>query len=93
MDQSVKLKLDQGEKISVKNSRGVRYEPCLSPILFNFYSEYLNVDAFEEVEDFKIGRQITRTLKYVDDLLLLGKEQSVLQGMTDAMERKQMWKN
>ena len=65
MDQSVKLKMDQGEKISVKNGRGVRHGRCLSPILFNFYSEYLNKGALEGAEDFKIGRQLTRTVKYV----------------------------
>lgn len=65
----------------------------MSAILFIFYSEYLNKKAPEGVDDFKIGRQITRTVKYVDDLLLLAKEGTVLQGMTDAMEWKKMWKN
>jgi hypothetical protein len=38
MDQSVTLKLDQGETRSVKIGRGVRQGCCLLPILFNFYS-------------------------------------------------------
>ena len=58
MDQSVKLKLDQGEKVGVKNGRGVRYGRCLPLILFNSYSEYLHKEALEGVEDFKIGRQL-----------------------------------
>jgi len=53
MDQSVKLKLDQGEKISVKNGRGVRHGRCLSAILFIFYSECLNKKALEGVDDLK----------------------------------------
>jgi len=41
MDQSVKLKLEQDEKISVKNGRGVRHGRCLSPILLNFTANIL----------------------------------------------------
>jgi hypothetical protein len=40
MEQSVKIRLDQGETRSVKIGRGVRQVCCLSPILFNLYSEY-----------------------------------------------------
>jgi hypothetical protein len=39
MDQSVKLRLDQGERRSVKIRRGFRKGCCLSPILCNLYSE------------------------------------------------------
>ena len=88
VDQTVKLKLDQGEKI-----RAVRHGRSLSLILFNFYSECLNKEPLEGVEDFKIGRKIIHTVKYVDDLVLLTKEETVLQGMTDVMEWKQMWIN
>jgi predicted transglutaminase-like protease len=31
--------------------------------------------------DFKIGGQVIRTMKYADDLVLLSKEKTVLQGM------------
>jgi hypothetical protein len=43
---------------------------CLSPILFNLYSEYLTKGALEGFGDFKIGHVI-RTVKYADDLVLL----------------------
>ena len=33
--------------------------------------------------DFKIGGQIIHTVKYADDLVLLAKEQKVLQDMID----------
>jgi hypothetical protein len=39
MEQSVKVRLDQEETRSVKIGRGVRKGCCLSPILFNLYSE------------------------------------------------------
>jgi hypothetical protein len=34
---------------------------CLSPILFNFYSEYLTEEALEGFGDFKIGGQAINT--------------------------------
>lgn len=91
VDQSVKLELDLCEKISM-NGRGVRHGSCLSPILFNVYSEGLNKEALEGVERLQ-NRQTIRTVKFVDDLVVLAKAETVLQGMTDAMEWKQMWKN
>jgi hypothetical protein len=48
---------------------------CLSPILFNLYSEYLTKEALEGLRDFKIGGQIIHTVKYADDLVLLAKEE------------------
>jgi hypothetical protein len=48
------------------------------------YSEYLNKEAVERFGDFKIG-QVIRTLKYADDLVLLAKEETVLQGVIDRL--------
>jgi len=55
----------------------------LSSILFNLYSEYLTKEALEGLGDFRIGGQIIHTVKYADDLVLLAKEEKVLQDMTD----------
>jgi hypothetical protein len=68
----------------VKIGRAVRQVCCLSPILFNLYSEYLTEEALEGFGDFKIG-QVIRTVKYADDLVLLAKEETVLQGMIDRL--------
>jgi hypothetical protein len=84
MEQSVKIRLDQGETRSVKIGRGVRQGCCLSPILFILYSEYLTKEALEGFGDFKIG-QVIRTAKYADDLVLLAKKETVLQGMVDRL--------
>jgi hypothetical protein len=65
MEQSVKIRLDQGEMRSVKIGRGVRHGCCFSPILFNLYSEYLTKEALEGFGDFKIG-QVIRHVKYAD---------------------------
>jgi len=78
MGQSVKVRLNRGETRSVKIVRGVRQGCCLSPILFNLYSEYLTKEALEGLGDFKIGGQIIHTVKYTDDLVLLAKEEKVL---------------
>ena len=48
----------------------------MSPILFNLYSEYLTKEALEGLGDFKIGRKIIHSVKYADDLALLGKEET-----------------
>jgi hypothetical protein len=57
---------------------------CLSPILFDAYSNYLANESLEGFEDFKIG-QVIRTVKCADDLLLLAKEEAVLQGMIEGL--------
>jgi hypothetical protein len=63
MDQSVKVGLDQGETKSVTTERRFRKGCCLSPILFNSYSEYLNKEALEGFGEFKIRGQVIRTVK------------------------------
>jgi hypothetical protein len=85
MEQSVKIRLDQGETISVKIGRGVRQVCCLSPILFKLNSECLTKEALEGFGDFKVGGQVIRTVKYSDDLVLLAREEKVLQGMIDRL--------
>jgi len=67
----------------VKIRRGVRQGCCLSPIPFNLYNKCLTNEALEGFGDSKIGRQIIHTLKYADDLVLLAKEEKMLQGMID----------
>jgi hypothetical protein len=57
----------------------------LSPILFNVYSEYPTKEALEGLGDFKIGGQIIHTVKNADNLVLLAKEEKVLQDMIDKL--------
>ena len=54
-------------------------------MIFSFYSEYLTKEALEGLGDFKIGGQIIHTVKYADDLVLLAKEEKVLQDMMDKL--------
>ena len=51
----------------------------------NLYSECLTKEALEGFGDFKIRGQIIHTVKYADDLVLLVKEEQVLQDMTDKL--------
>jgi len=85
MAQSVKVRLNQGETRSVKIGRGVRQGYCLLPILFSLYSECLTKEALGVFGDFKIGGQIIHTVKHADDLVLLAKEEKVLQDIIDKL--------
>ena len=85
MAQSVKVQLNRGETRSMKTGGGVRQRCCLSPILFNLYSECLTKEALDRLGDFNIGQQIIQTVKYADDLVLMTKEETVLQGMIDKL--------
>jgi hypothetical protein len=49
------------------------------------YNECLTKEALEGFGDFKIGGQIIHTVKYADDLVLLAKEEKVLQVMIDKL--------
>jgi hypothetical protein len=69
----------------VKLERGVRQGCCLSPIIFNWYSEYSAKETLEGFGDFKIGGQVIRSVKYADDVTLLAKKETVLQGKTDRL--------
>jgi len=53
--------------------------------MVNFYSECLTKEALEGFRDFKIRGQITHTVKYADDLVLLAKDEMVLQDMIDKL--------
>ena len=80
MEQWVKVRLDRGETRSVQIGRGVQHGCCLSPILFNLYSKCLIKEALDG-----LGGQIIQNVKYADDLVLMAKEETVLQGMIDKL--------
>jgi hypothetical protein len=49
------------------------------------YSEYPTQEALEGCGDFKIGGLVIYTVKYADDLVLLAKEEAVLQGVIERL--------
>ena len=69
----------------MKIGRGVRQGCCLSPILFNLYSECLTKETLEGFRDFKMGGQFIHTVKYADDVVLLAKEEKELQDTTEKL--------
>jgi hypothetical protein len=62
----------------VQIGRGVRQGCCL-------YSKCLTKEALVGLGDFSIRGQIIQTVKYADDLVLMAKEETVLQGMIDKL--------
>ena len=55
------------------------------PIILNSYKEYVTKEALEVFGDFKIVGQVIRTVKYADAIVLLVKEETVLQCVTDRL--------
>jgi len=53
--------------------------------MFNLYSEYRTKEGLEGFGDFKIGGQLIRSVKYTEDLVLVPKEATVIQGMTNRL--------
>jgi len=49
------------------------------------YSECLTKEVLDGLVDFNIGGQIIQNVKYADDLVLMAKEETVLQGMIDKL--------
>ena len=45
----------------------------------------LTKEALDGLGDFNVGGQIIQTVKYADDLVLMAKEEMVLQGMIDKL--------
>jgi hypothetical protein len=81
----LKVWLDQGLTKSIKIGRGVGQGCCLSPLLFNICSEYITQEALEGLGGFKVGGQIISTVRYADGLVLLAKEETILQSMIDKL--------
>jgi len=56
------------------------------------YSECLTKEALDGLGDFNIRGQIIQTVKYADDLVLMAKEETVLQGNLLKLEVAMAWK-
>lgn len=69
----------------MKIGRGFRKGCCLSSILLNFLNKYFTKEVLEGVGDFKIRGQVTHTVEYADDPVLLAKEETLLLGMIERL--------
>ena len=65
--------------------RRVRRGCCSSPSLFNLHSECLTKGALEALGDFRIGGQVVGTVKYAGDLVVLVREETMLQGAIESL--------
>ena len=61
------------------------YKNFVNRVSINLYNECLTKEALDVLGDFNIGGQIIQTVKYADDLVLMAKKETVLQGMTDKL--------
>ena len=53
--------------------------------LYKVYIYILDVYILDGLGDFNIGGQIIQTVNYADDLVLMAKEETVLQSMIDKL--------
>ena len=60
----------------------------LSPTLLNLYGEYFISKVLEVFGDFKVRGRIIGIVKYADNLVLLTKKATVLQGMFDRLQNE-----
>jgi len=58
---------------------------CFSPILFNLHSQCLIKEGVEGFGDFRTGGQVVCIVKHAEDLVLLAKEEKVLQDTIDIL--------
>jgi predicted nucleotidyltransferase len=60
---------------------------------YSIYSEYFTQKALESLGDFKVGGQIISMVRYADDLVLLAKEETILQSMFDELDEveRELW--
>jgi len=56
-----------------------------SPILFSLYSKDLTNETLQGFGNYKVGGKVIGTEKYAVDLVLLAKEETVLQDMIDRL--------
>jgi len=64
---------------------GGRQECSLSSILFNLHSEHVTKEALERFGYFKLGVKVIRAVEYADGLVLMAKEETVLQDIIDRL--------
>jgi len=55
------------------------------------YHKCFTKEALDGLGDFNIGGQIIQTVKYADDLVLMAKEETVLQDMIDKLIEIGSW--
>jgi hypothetical protein len=51
----------------------------------NVYSQYITKEALESIGNIKTRAQVICSVKYADDIVLLAKEETVLQGVIDRL--------
>ena len=79
-DQGFKVSLKQGrEEVNIGSS--VTEGRCLSPVLFKRYSQHLTGEVLVSFGGFKVRGQLICTVKYVNYVVQLAKEETLLQSM------------
>ena len=88
LNQTVKVRVADGESEPGEVGRGVRQGCSLSPVLFNIYAEAMMIEALLELEEgVRVGGRMVKSIRFADDKAIVCNSEAGLQEMVNSLNR------